>query len=102
MSLLRRIDDDERGEVLAIVNAAAEAYRGVIPADRWHDPYMSGGALGANNSANGVVEGLEGTDVNPLVTLPARFCSDPRVSGIGGRSFQGRSAVCHSARFASV
>jgi GNAT superfamily N-acetyltransferase len=26
--------------VLAIVNAAAEAYCGVIPADRWHEPYM--------------------------------------------------------------
>lgn len=24
-----------------IINQAAEAYRGVIPADRWHDPYMS-------------------------------------------------------------
>ena len=27
--------------MLAIVNEAARAYRGVIPADRWHDPYMS-------------------------------------------------------------
>ena len=27
--------------MLAIVNAAAEAYRGVIPADRWREPYMS-------------------------------------------------------------
>ena len=26
--------------ILAIVNAAAEAYRGVIPADRWREPYM--------------------------------------------------------------
>ena len=26
--------------ILAIVNDAAQAYRGVIPADRWHDPYM--------------------------------------------------------------
>jgi len=26
--------------MLAIVNDAANAYRGVIPADRWHDPYM--------------------------------------------------------------
>lgn len=26
--------------MLEIVNAAAEAYRGVIPADRWHEPYM--------------------------------------------------------------
>jgi GNAT superfamily N-acetyltransferase len=26
--------------VFAIINAAAQAYRGVIPADRWHEPYM--------------------------------------------------------------
>lgn len=26
--------------MLEIINAAAEAYRGVIPADRWHEPYM--------------------------------------------------------------
>jgi GNAT superfamily N-acetyltransferase len=26
--------------MVAIVNAAAEAYRGVIPPDRWHEPYM--------------------------------------------------------------
>jgi len=26
--------------IFAIVNAAAEAYRDVIPADRWHEPYM--------------------------------------------------------------
>jgi GNAT superfamily N-acetyltransferase len=31
---------DERDAIYAIVNAAAERYRGVIPADRWHDPYM--------------------------------------------------------------
>ena len=27
--------------MLAIVNDAAQAYRGVIPADRWREPYMS-------------------------------------------------------------
>ena len=37
--------DDESGEILEIINAAAEAYRGVIPADRWHEPYMSAGEL---------------------------------------------------------
>jgi GNAT superfamily N-acetyltransferase len=26
--------------MFAIINAAAQRYRGVIPADRWHDPYM--------------------------------------------------------------
>jgi GNAT superfamily N-acetyltransferase len=38
---VRPCRDDEREAILAIVNAAAEAYRGVIPADRWHEPYMS-------------------------------------------------------------
>jgi GNAT superfamily N-acetyltransferase len=32
--------DKDRAAILAIINAAAEAYRGVIPADRWHEPYM--------------------------------------------------------------
>jgi N-acetylglutamate synthase-like GNAT family acetyltransferase len=27
--------------IYTIINDAAEAYRGVIPADRWHEPYMS-------------------------------------------------------------
>ena len=32
--------------IFAIVNAAAEAYRDVIPADRWHEPYMPMSELG--------------------------------------------------------
>ena len=27
-------------QMLAIINDAAQAYRGVIPPDRWHEPYM--------------------------------------------------------------
>jgi ribosomal protein S18 acetylase RimI-like enzyme len=38
---IRPIRDDEHGIVLAIINGAAQRYRGVIPADRWHDPYFS-------------------------------------------------------------
>ena len=30
----------DRPAMLEIINRAAEAYRGVIPADRWHEPYM--------------------------------------------------------------
>jgi N-acetylglutamate synthase-like GNAT family acetyltransferase len=41
MHTIRRCRDSETTTILAIINAAAEAYRGVIPADRWHDPYMS-------------------------------------------------------------
>lgn len=40
-SAIRPCREDEQGAILDIVNAAAEAYRGVIPADRWHEPYMS-------------------------------------------------------------
>jgi len=32
-------------QILAIINDAAQAYRGVIPADRWHDPYMPAAEL---------------------------------------------------------
>jgi GNAT superfamily N-acetyltransferase len=37
---VRMCRDEERTAILAIVNAAAEAYRGVIPEDCWHEPYM--------------------------------------------------------------
>ena len=37
---IRQCRDDERDAILAIINAAAEAYRDTIPADRWHEPYM--------------------------------------------------------------
>jgi GNAT superfamily N-acetyltransferase len=37
---IRRCRADESDAISAIVNAAAEAYRGVIPPDRWHEPYM--------------------------------------------------------------
>ena len=40
--------------MLAIVNDAAKAYRGVIPADRWHEPYMPADEL-AREIAEGVV-----------------------------------------------
>ena len=51
--MIRPCREDDRATILAIVNAAAEAYRGVIPADRWHDPYMSGDEL-AREIAAGV------------------------------------------------
>jgi len=42
---IRPCGDHERDEILAIMNAAAQAYRGVIPADRWHEPYMPASEL---------------------------------------------------------
>lgn len=50
---LRRIAPHDFDQVLHIINSAAEAYRGVIPADRWHDPYMSAAEL-ESEMADGV------------------------------------------------
>ena len=41
MGSIRPCRRDEHPAIVAIVNAAAEAYRGVIPADCWHEPYLS-------------------------------------------------------------
>lgn len=37
---IRRAEADDIPAIDTIINAAAQAYRGVIPADRWHEPYM--------------------------------------------------------------
>ena len=59
MSPVRRCRDDERAEMLRIVNLAAEAYRGVIPADRWHEPYMPASELDEEIAAGVVFWGYE-------------------------------------------
>jgi GNAT superfamily N-acetyltransferase len=55
--LIRRCDDRDRAAILGIINAAALAYRGVIPADRWHEPYMSPAELEAELTAGVVFHG---------------------------------------------
>jgi N-acetylglutamate synthase-like GNAT family acetyltransferase len=39
--LIRQSVEADFAGILGIINDAAVAYRGVIPADRWHEPYMS-------------------------------------------------------------
>jgi GNAT superfamily N-acetyltransferase len=56
---IRICRDDERDEIFAVINAAAEAYRGVIPADRWHEPYMSCDALDRELTAGVVFWGYD-------------------------------------------
>jgi GNAT superfamily N-acetyltransferase len=56
---IRLCRDDERAEILAIVNTAAEAYRGVIPVDRWHEPYMPPRELDGELAAGVVFWGYE-------------------------------------------
>lgn len=58
---IRKSLDSDQPAILAIVNDAAQAYRGVIPADRWHEPYMPAGEL-ASEIADGVVFWLAEAD----------------------------------------
>jgi N-acetylglutamate synthase-like GNAT family acetyltransferase len=39
--MIRRCDDRDFESVRAIINDGAQAYKGIIPADRWTEPYMS-------------------------------------------------------------
>lgn len=43
--MIRPCTDADFDSVLSIVNDGAEAYRGIIPEDRWKDPYMSADEL---------------------------------------------------------
>ncbi len=52
--MIRKSVDNDFTAMLAIINDAARAYRGVIPADRWHEPYMPADELSVE-IANGVV-----------------------------------------------
>ena len=54
MVLLRKSVEADLAAILAIVNDAAQAYREVIPVDRWRDPYMSTDEL-EKEIAGGVV-----------------------------------------------
>lgn len=57
--MIRDCTDADFEAILSIINDGAEAYRGVIPPDRWHEPYMPDGEL-RHEFASGVrFAGLE-------------------------------------------
>ena len=39
--MIRRCDERDLELIWAIMNDGAHAYKGIIPADRWTEPYMS-------------------------------------------------------------
>jgi GNAT superfamily N-acetyltransferase len=92
---IRRCRDDDRDAIFDIVNAAADAYRGVIPADRWPEPYMPMEELDAEIAAgvefwcyedDGAVLGIMGIqpvrDVNLI--RHAYVVPESQGRGIGG------------------
>ena len=92
---IRPCRHDERATILAIVNAAAEAYRGVIPADRWRDPYMplreldaeiAAGVAFWGYEADGALVGIMGIQSMPDVDLIRHAYVSPgsQRRGVGG------------------
>lgn len=86
----------DRKAICAIINDAAEAYRGIIPADRWHDPYMSLADLDAEIAVDvrffgygrdGALLGVMGTQAVKDVTLirHAYVRTATRRQGIGAQ-----------------
>jgi len=57
--LVRPCRDDEQPELLRIINAAAQRYRGVIPDDCWHEPYMRADELAHEVAAGVTFWGVE-------------------------------------------
>ena len=102
---IRPCDTADADEMLAIINAAAEAYRGVIPADRWHEPYMPANQLAAEMADGVVFSGIEaGTRLVGVMGVQRRHNVDlirhayvlPNLQGHGVGSRLLRH-LCHSA-----
>lgn len=90
--LIRRSVEADFLAILAIVNDAARAYHGVIPADRWHDPYMSaseleieiaGGVVFWIAEENGRPSGVMGIQDKGDVALVRHAYVDPSAQRLG-------------------
>jgi GNAT superfamily N-acetyltransferase len=59
MDNIRPCREEDLPAILAIVNGAADAYRGAIPPDRWHEPYMPAAELRSEIAAGVAFSGYE-------------------------------------------
>lgn len=94
--VIRPCRPGDRDAILRIVNDAAEAYRGVIPADRWREPYMAGRELdeeiaagvrflGWDDRQEGLVGVMGVQDVRDVTLIRhAYVLTARRRQGIGG------------------
>ncbi|HEX7812423.1 MAG TPA: GNAT family N-acetyltransferase [Burkholderiales bacterium] len=94
--MIRSCSDADFDAIHEIINDAAAAYRGVIPADRWHEPYMGREALAAEMAAGvrfwgweeaGRLVGVMGIqDVRDVTLIRHAYVrTAQRGGGIGGK-----------------
>jgi GNAT superfamily N-acetyltransferase len=96
VTAVRQCGPDDTPAILRIINAASEKYRGVIPADCFHDPYMSraelereisnGVSFWGIDAADGTLSGVMGVQPVKDVTLVRHAYVSPehQGKGIGG------------------
>lgn len=94
--MLERCTTNDYNDICEIINDAASAYKGVIPADRWHEPYMPEDELKAQIEQgvafwcyreDGRILGVMGIQDKGNVTLirHAYVRTTLRNKGIGGK-----------------
>jgi GNAT superfamily N-acetyltransferase len=94
--MIRLCTDNDFNAIFEIVNDAAQAYKGVIPDDRWHEQYMSEGYLRHELNSGVVFWGYEENrellgvmgiqDVQDVTLIRHAYVrTKHRNKGIGGR-----------------
>jgi GNAT superfamily N-acetyltransferase len=61
--MIRKLLPSEIDRILGVINDGAQAYKGIIPADRWKEPYMSADELKEDLKAGLTFFGWEENDV---------------------------------------
>jgi GNAT superfamily N-acetyltransferase len=94
--MIRKCDESDFESIYQIINEAAQVYRGIIPADRWKEPYMPREELKGEIDADvrfwgyeedGELLGVMGIQDVLDVTLirHAYVCTAHQNRGIGGK-----------------
>lgn len=95
--MIRPATPDDLAAIQAVINDAAQAYRGVIPADRWSEPYMSWDELKTQ-----VAEGVQFTcwteaDQSGADQSGADQSEDDQIIGVMGIQDRGEVALIRHA-----
>ena len=102
--MIFKCDQKNFNEIYDIINDAATAYRQVIPADRWHEPYMSEEELKRQidegvefwrDTEDGEITGVMGIQFKEDVTLirHAYVRTTKRNKGIGSKLLEHLKAI---------
>ena len=76
MAMIRHCRQNDFERILAIVNEAAQVYRGVIPNDRWKEPYMSAEELADEITAGVSFDGYEIKGIGLVGVTGAQIVED--------------------------